>query len=235
MNRWWKTILFIVGAAVLTRFIPFSSFFKSVDTLIHEFGHALMTLLVSGKVWYIHLFADHSGVTYSSAAHAWQFIPIALAGYLTSALFAMLLFFLYSRGRTQVGLIVLTVLTAVCLLFFLRNSFGVTWGIGFILLSGAVCFAPWRWLQEFYYLLVAFICLVESVLSPLILVMLSVQSPSQAGDAANLARMTAIPALFWSLLFVLATIACARVSMSLFFKPRPVREQVRTSAWHQRN
>lgn len=97
-----KTVVFLVVAAVLTRVIPFSSFFRNVDTLVHEFGHAIVTLLVSGKVLYIHLFADHSGVTYSSAAaHSWRFILIALAGYIVSTVFAVLLFYGHSAGSSR--------------------------------------------------------------------------------------------------------------------------------------
>ncbi|MCM3339297.1 M50 family metallopeptidase [Paenibacillus sp. MER TA 81-3] len=217
MNKWWKTIAFIVGAAILTRWIPFSSFFRNVDTLVHEFGHAIVTLLLSGKVQYIHLFADHSGVTYSSVAHSWRFIPISLAGYTISALFTVLLFYLYSRGKQQAGLITLSVLALVNVLFFVRNSFGVMWCIGFTVLSAAIYFVPWRWLRDFYYLLVAFICLVESVLGPLFLIVASIQQPTQAGDASNLNAATFIPAVFWSLLFTAVAIACARVAMGLFF------------------
>ncbi|MFW5437540.1 M50 family metallopeptidase [Paenibacillus apiarius] len=217
MNKWWKTIAFIAGAAILTRWIPFSSFFRNVDTLVHEFGHAIVTLILSGKVQYIHLFADHSGVTYSSVPHSWRFIPISLAGYIISALFTVLLFYMYSRGKQQAGLITVTVLALASVLFFVRNSFGVTWCIGFIALSATIYFAPWRWLRDFYYLLVAFICLVESVLGPLFLVVASIQQPAQAGDAANLSEATLIPAVFWSLLFTVVAIACARVAMGLFF------------------
>lgn len=65
MNKWIKALLFLVGAAILTRLIPFSSWFRILDTMIHELGHALMTLLMSGRVLSIELNPDHSGVTYS--------------------------------------------------------------------------------------------------------------------------------------------------------------------------
>jgi hypothetical protein len=44
--------------AFLTRFIPFSEFFRNVDTLVHELSHALVTLLLSGSVMFINLYAD---------------------------------------------------------------------------------------------------------------------------------------------------------------------------------
>lgn len=221
MKHWGKTVVFLVVAAVLTRVIPFSSFFRNVDTLVHEFGHAIVTLLVSGKVLYIHLFADHSGVTYSSAAaHSWRFILIALAGYIVSTVFAVLLFYGYARGKQQTGLMAILILTAISLLFFVRNGYGVMWCIGFLLLTAAICFCPWPWLRQGYYLLVAFIALVESVLGPVFLLILAVQNPGQAGDAANLARLTPVPAALWALLFTAVALLGARECLRLFLHPR---------------
>ncbi|WP_374017153.1 M50 family metallopeptidase [Paenibacillus thiaminolyticus] len=221
MKHWGKTVVFLVVAAVLTRVIPFSSFFRNVDTLVHEFGHAIVTLLVSGKVLYIHLFADHSGVTYSSAAaHSWRFILIALAGYIVSTVFAVLLFYGYARGKQQTGLMAILILTAISLLFFVRNGYGVMWCIGFLLLTAAICFCPWPWLRQGYYLLVSFIALVESVLGPIFLLILAVQNPGQAGDAANLARLTPVPAALWALLFTAVALLGARECLRLFLHPR---------------
>ncbi|NKI21905.1 M50 family metallopeptidase [Paenibacillus dendritiformis] len=221
MKHWGKTVVFLVVAAVLTRVIPFSSFFRNVDTLVHEFGHAIVTLLVSGKVLYIHLFADHSGVTYSSAAaHSWRFILIALAGYTVSTVFAVLLFYGYARGKQQTGLTAILIVTAISLLFFVRNGYGVMWCIGFLLLTAAICFCPWPWLRQGYYLLVAFIALVESVLGPVFLLILAVQNPGQAGDAANLARLTPVPAALWALLFTAVALLGARECLRFFLHPK---------------
>ncbi|MDU5140818.1 MAG: M50 family metallopeptidase [Paenibacillus dendritiformis] len=221
MKHWGKTVVFLVVAAVLTRVIPFSSFFRNVDTLVHEFGHAIVTLLVSGKVLYIHLFADHSGVTYSSAAaHSWRFILIALAGYTVSTVFAVLLFYGYARGKQQTGLTAILIVTAISLLFFVRNGYGVMWCIGFLLLTAAICFCPWPWLRQGYYLLVAFIALVESVLGPVFLLILAVQNPGQAGDAANLARLTPVPAALWALLFTAVALLGARECLRFFLNPK---------------
>lgn len=220
MNRGLKTVLFLLGAWILTRLIPFSFFFRNVDTLIHEFGHALMTLLLSGKVQFIYLFADHSGVTQSIAHYKWQFILISLAGYIISSVVAMLLFILYSRFLQKFGLILLTVVAIISLLFFIRNTYGVLWTLGFIVINVCVYLLPWEKVKEFYYLLLAFICLVDSVVSTMILVTLSIQQPSAAGDAANLAHVTGVPALIWSILFLLIAFGCAKVSMDVFLRSR---------------
>ncbi|MGZ9583500.1 M50 family metallopeptidase [Paenibacillus marinisediminis] len=216
MNKWLKTLIFIVVAAVLTRWIPYSSFFRNVDTMIHEFGHALMTLVLSGKVMYIHLFADYSGVTYSTVTDSWKFIPIALAGYTTSALFASLMFALYRRNQLKIGLIAVTLVTLVSVVFFVRNEFGVLWCIGFIVINVIAYLVPWEWLRQGYYLLIAFILMVESVISTLTILAASVTQPLQAGDAANLYNATGVHSIVWALLFVAIALVCARMSMRSF-------------------
>ncbi|WP_442601959.1 M50 family metallopeptidase [Paenibacillus sp. KN14-4R] len=218
LRTWGKTIAFLIGTAILTHFIPFSSFFKNVDTLIHESGHALMTLLLSGNVQYIHLFSDHSGVTLSTVSGSWRFIPISLAGYIISALFTVLLFYLYKTNRQKQGLLILTILTTLALLLFVRNGFGVIWCIGFIVLNIATYLCTWPWLRNAYYALIAFICLVESVVGPVYLLCQSVVQPARAGDATNLAEATFLPAFVWSLLFTVVALWCASHSIRLFLQ-----------------
>lgn len=122
LNKWVKTILFLLGSVFLTRFIPFSSLFRNLDTMIHEFGHALMTLVLSGKVLRIELYADHSGVTYSSMLTPGRSILVSLAGYISASLFAWLLFYLYRKGLHMWGLGIMTAVALVSLLLYVRGS-----------------------------------------------------------------------------------------------------------------
>ncbi|MFC0211844.1 M50 family metallopeptidase [Paenibacillus chartarius] len=217
MGSWVKTIVLLLVCAVLTRFIPFSEFFRSVDTLVHEFGHAVMTLLLSGKVMYIELYLDHSGVTYSSVTKAWSLIPISLAGYMTASLFAWLLFRLYALGRQRTGLQLIALISAVSLILFVRNSYGIMWLAGFLLLTVVVlAFAP-RWLRNGYYLFVAFLCLEESVMGPISLAIMGATTPRSAGDASNLAQLTLLPAVLWGVLFSLFALWCATRALKNFF------------------
>ncbi|MFC4597388.1 M50 family metallopeptidase [Cohnella hongkongensis] len=215
---WLKVALFLGIAAFLTRLIPFSDFFRNVDTLIHEMFHALATLLLSGDVQYIHLYSDQSGLTYSAYAGQWKSIPISLAGYVGSALFALLLFYLHSRRRERAGLIAIAAIAVLGLVLFVRNGFGAAWCAGFAALTILVVVLSRPGLIKGYYLLVAFICLVESVISALIILAMSLQNPAAAGDATLLDRATHIPALFWGLLFAVFSLLCARGSIKLFDK-----------------
>ncbi|MFD0696498.1 M50 family metallopeptidase [Paenibacillus sp. GCM10027628] len=217
MSNWLKTILFIIGSALLTHLplIP-SSFFRNLDTMVHEFGHAVVTLALSGKVMYIELYADHSGVTYSSITKSWAVLPVSLAGYFTASLFAWFLFSAYSRGKQRLGLQIMTVLAVLSLVLFVRNMFGVTWLIGFIVLTILVLALTPKWLRDFYYLLVAFICLEESVFGPFSLIVYAVQNARRAGDATNLALQTGVPAVVWAVIFTLFALWCAKQAVQAF-------------------
>jgi hypothetical protein len=215
MSSWVKTILFLIGSALLTHLIP-SSLFRNLDTMVHEFGHAIVTLLLSGKVMFIELHADHSGVTYSTITKSWSILPISLAGYMTASLFAWYLFSAYAKGKQRMGLQVITLLAVLSLILFVRNVFGITWLVGFIALNVLVLAFSGKWIRDFYYLLLAFLCLEESVFGPLSLVLYAVNNPSQAGDATNLSRNTALPAIFWAVLFTLFALWCAKGAVQAF-------------------
>jgi hypothetical protein len=220
MSNWLKTVCFLIGSALLTRWIPFSSFFRSLDTMIHEFGHAVVTLALSGKVMYIVLNADHSGVTYSSVTNNWSIIPIALAGYIAASLFAVFLFKMQSIGKQGLGLQVMTLLAVISLLVFVRNGYGMIWLIGFIALNIVMLVVVPRWLRDGYYLLLAFLTLEESVMGPISLILYAWNNPASAGDAANLGIITPIPAIIWAILFTLFSLWCAKSAIGAFLKRR---------------
>ncbi|WHY20339.1 M50 family metallopeptidase [Paenibacillus sp. G2S3] len=227
MNKWLKTMLFLVGSAFLTRLIPFSSLFRNLDTMIHEFGHALVTLLLSGSVLRIELYANHSGVTYSAIQDGGRAILVSLSGYMLASLFALLLFYLYSKGRHDWGLILATTVALIMLVLYVRGSFGMMWLGGFIALN-VLMLVVWKKASKYYYLLLAFLTLEESVMGSLFLVYAAVVSPSRAGDASNLARMTSVPAIFWAILFFMFSLLCAKWALGLFFKRERVQPKLQS-------
>lgn len=217
MSKWLMTVLFLIGSAFLTHLIPFSSFFRYLDTTIHEFGHALVTLLLSGKVMYIELYADHSGVTKSLISQSWAIIPVSMAGYVTASLFAWLLFAMHARGLHRRGLGFMTLLAVLSLALFVRNSYGMLWLSGFIALNIVIMAWGVRWMTQWYYLLVAFLTLEESVFGPVSLLVYSLERPHQAGDATLLGQATILPAPVWAVGFILFALWCAKKSLECFF------------------
>ncbi|NIK78822.1 branched-subunit amino acid transport protein AzlD [Paenibacillus castaneae] len=214
MTAWLKTAVVIIITAFLTRLIPYSEFFRNVNTLVHELSHALVALMLKGSVMHIYLFADQSGVTYTSYADNWMLIPIALAGYIGSALFTLLLFVMQAKGKFRAGLALIALAAGSALALFIRNDYGMAWCAGFTLLTAIIyAWAP-NWLRKGYYLLIAFICLVESIISPIILLVLALTDPASAGDAASLSSITFLPAFVWAAVFTVFSLWCAKTSIS---------------------
>ncbi|MNM01061.1 hypothetical protein D3C81_109810 [compost metagenome] len=209
--------MFLIGSVFLTRWIPFSSLFRNLDTMIHEFGHAVVTLLLSGRVLRIELYADHSGVTYSAIQAGFRSVLVALAGYTSASLFALLLFWFYVKGRKDWGLILSTAVAVVMLALYVRGSFGMLWLTGFACLNMIMLLAG-NGIRTFYYLLLSFLTLEESVVGALYLVFAAAGSPASAGDATNLAHLTGIPAVLWAVLFLAFALICAKWALGAFFQ-----------------
>jgi hypothetical protein len=216
MIKWSKTILYVFISAVAAHWLPFSSFFKNVDTLVHEFGHAMVTLALSGQVMSIELYADHSGVTRSAVANHWTMVPIALAGYMTASLFTWFLFAAYAQGRYKAAVGVTTAVAAAALLLFVRNGSGSGWLLGFILLNVLVLVFAGHRISRFYLLAIAFLSLEESVFGPVWLNFAALLKPEQAGDAAVLSQFTPMPAIVWTIWFTLFAFWCAKRAVGAF-------------------
>lgn len=230
MVSWFRASVIFVFVLVLTRFIPFSSFFRNVNTLVHELAHAAAALVLQGSVMEIHLFSNQSGVTYTRFQEGWMLIPIALAGYIGASLFTVLLFTLYANKRVKEGLLLVAVLAAIALVLFIRNGYGVAWSLGFAVVTAVIAIIGPNWLKKGYYLLIAFLCLVESVVSSLVILYLAAVDPASAGDAASLSRISAVPALVWGLLFFIISLWCAKLSLGKLFGNKASRNrQVQSS------
>ncbi|WP_338130995.1 M50 family metallopeptidase [Cohnella rhizosphaerae] len=174
---------------------PVFFFFRNLDTMMHEFSHALAALLLSGRVLGIELHSDHSGVTYTMLASSWSSLPVSMSGYIGASLFSLLLFALYRRRAQRLGLALIVAVAATMLILFVHGGFGMAWLASFIALTGTMLFLGPK-IRSFYYLLLAFLTLEESALGPITLALTALGSPSRAGDATNLANATGVPAIF---------------------------------------
>lgn len=187
--------------------------------MVHEFSHALLTLMFSGRVSGILLQPDHSGVTYSTLSSWWSLVAVSLGGYIGASLFTLLLFALYFKRKERTGLLLITAVALLMIGLWVHAGFGVWWLAGFIVLNAAIYwFAPV--LVPWYYLLLAFMMLEESVLGPVYLLGYALLSPGQAGDAANMTQLTGVPALVWALLFLVVSLWCAVKSIGYFGRIR---------------
>lgn len=202
IHPYWIFYLTLAFAAILPGIPYVGKYFRVFNTLIHEDGHAIMALISRGKAKRIELFADTSGTTITASKHKISHFVTSLAGYPASAGAALLLFFLLNKQDELSLLIAIGVLIILNLILFVRNAYGIIWLITF----GALLFGLYYLnnLQAINIAVTFFagILFWGSLLSPLNLIRISWQTPRQAGDATNLNKLTGIPSLFWSLLFL---------------------------------
>ena len=87
----------LVVAFLLPRLPVVGKFFNIINTLIHELGHALMSLLLHGKVMKIQIFQDTSGVTTTKSDSKFKSTLVSLAGYPFASVMAFVCFFLEAQ------------------------------------------------------------------------------------------------------------------------------------------
>lgn len=170
---------------------------------MHEFSHALVAFLFSGKIQSVKLFSNTEGeVTISGGSKVVQFLT-ALAGYPLSALSGVGMMYLLMNDFADFALWIITGIAAVLLLLFVRNLYGVIWLFVFIALNATFLFMELASLQILFGLIYVFVILSESVHSVLSLLFIAIKNPKSAGDAAVLSRLTFLPVVFWAIFFVL--------------------------------
>ena len=218
-NRTLSFYLLFAVALLLTRIPLIGKYFRSVNTMIHESGHALMTLLVSGEVIAVNLFADTSGNIVTKAKNKFLQVLIAIAGYPTSALCGFIFLLLLSKGYHLQILFVLVSLTLLLMMLSIRNAYGLFWAGTFTVINLLLIYFNdplWIFIAATFFSL---IILVDSVISSFILLVISIKTPKKSGDAANLEKFTGIPAVVWSILLLAFSGYMAYLSMTHYFPP----------------
>lgn len=208
----WRWLGYFALALFVIQIPVVGPFFRIANTLIHESSHAMMSLLLQGKVLQIQLFANTEGVTYTAFSSRVASILTSAAGYVGSSVVAFGLAVLGAKGRHAMSLWLFVIIATVNLLLWVSNLFGIIWLLSFI---GLLVFALWRrgsWTVVLSVGLFLFV-LAESVSSSFAILWLSLYDPAEAGDAANLAQDTLLPAGFWGVLFMLQAIVFGFLSM----------------------
>ncbi|KOP82610.1 M50 family metallopeptidase [Cytobacillus solani] len=198
----WKFLLFIAIAIILTNVPIIGNYFRVVNTVIHESGHAIVALF-GGKVHEISLFMNTEGVTYTSHSSWFGGFFTGGAGYVFSSFIAFLSFWFISRKQYKPIIIILLALIGLNLIFWVRNFYGIFWLITFGAAFIFLLFKGTAAIVEHFLLMIASILLVESIGSSFTIFLLSFTQPYSAGDATGLAQSTHfIPAQFWGIVFL---------------------------------
>jgi len=211
--------ILIITSIILTR-IPFiGKFFRVINTMIHECGHAFMALFLSGEVVKINLFSDMSGVTVTKVRGKVPRLLVSFAGYPFSAIIAFIIFYLIKDEYNTLALVVLMLFAVISLIFFVRNFYGIFWLIMFLIAGGVIVELDSLKILNAWMVFLASLLLTDAFISGFILLKISIQNPSAAGDAANLKKETLIPAWFWAIIFCIINGYFAYLTVSLTFPP----------------
>ena len=208
----------LLAIAVLLSRIPLlGKYFRSINTLVHEAGHAFATLILSGEIIAINLFADTSGSTVTKAKNKFSQALISLAGYPVSALMGWLCLFLLYKGYYLYILFILTSIALIIMILSLKNMYGLFWAGTFVVLNLLLIYFN---NQTVIYIFAAFYALViftDAIISSFILLVLAIKQPKKAGDATNLQKTTKIPAMVWAVLLLAFTLFISWLSIINYF------------------
>jgi len=203
--QWFWVAIAVSLIASLTPWGPTLLYpFKLFTTWVHESSHALMTLLVGGRVTAVTIEPDTSGLTHGlvPASRIARGL-VASAGYLGAALVGCLLMAatrVERRARNILyGVGAFMLLTVVV---WMRNLFGVivvlAWGLALVTMARRRMANALRFLLSLLAVQVA----LNSVYD--IRVLFLVNGPS---DAATMARLFLLPAWFWAATWMLMSVA----------------------------
>jgi hypothetical protein len=215
-----QTVIFytlLASSLVVTRLPFIGKFFRVVNTLIHESGHAIMALFLSGKVHRIDLLSDTSGSVLTATKNGFSRFLVSLAGYPSSALFAYLCFYFIEQKADNYVVYILIGISVLNLVFYVRNAYGIFWLISFITIAVLVIYANDAMLMYAFSLLCSFIVLTDAVISGINLLLIAIKTPKTAGDAKNLNESTHLPVVFWALILLGFSVFFAYKTIWVFF------------------
>ncbi len=181
--------------------------FKILVVLFHELSHALAAILTGGSVLSIELVAQEGGLARTAGGN--RFLVLS-AGYLGSLLWGGVILLAAAKSRLDRALT--TVLATIVLgaaLLWVRPF----WGFGFLFTAAAglaLLAVGWKLghgTNDFLLRLVGLVSLFYALFD----IQSDVLSRPEVcnSDAAQLARLTGLPTLFWGILWMLAGLAAA--------------------------
>jgi hypothetical protein len=209
--------ILLITALLLTRIPVLGKYFRSVNTLVHEAGHAFVTLALSGEVVAVNLFADTSGTTVTKAKGKFAQALIALAGYPLSALTGWLCLFLLHAGYDLYILFILTSIALIIMILSLRNMYGLFWAGTFIVLNLLIVYYNNKTAIYAFAAFYSVIIFTDAVFSSVVLLVLAIKQPQKSGDATNLQKITKIPAAIWAILLLAFTLFISWLSVINYF------------------
>jgi peptidase M50B-like protein len=169
-----------------------------LSTIVHEAGHAAMSLVTGGGVYIIEIHSPHSGLTVSWVNSRLSSIARSAAGYAAPPLAGLGIAAMLARGHAEA---VLMLTTALMVMVLIVSRDLVT--IASVLLVGAATFAAFYWgsagVQQWVGYTEAWLLLLceTAGLWELVRARITGHQFDNGDDAAALAGQTYIPAVVW--------------------------------------
>ncbi len=211
-------ILSIVLILLVIRIKNIGVAFRSINTLIHELSHAFMAIITGGGVSEIKLNDNASGSCTTKTKGGFRTLLVSSSGYIFSALFSYLLFYSLGKSWNQYLFYFFIAISVIALILWIRNLYGILWTLIFASLNLAIILIPTAIPQYSNHILlvIGLIISIDNFLATLTLTHISITEPKKAGDAANIAKSTKIPAVFWALIFLAFSIYTGYKSYLIF-------------------
>lgn len=223
--------LYLLAATVLgiiPLFFRMNSVFKYLSnlivmpyTVIHELCHSIMTFSTFGKVKGIQLFADSSGLAFSSTGSSISRFLTTLAGYTGSSLISIVFAHWIYTGNPNFVFYTYMAFSLIAFLL-IQNIYGFLYMGLFNALCIYVLWAEQLHLIDHVAMYLTSILLVQSLLFSFTILRLSLRDKHNAGDATSLWQQTHIPAVLWGGFFFLFSCVCVYyVALNYIFAGSP--------------
>ena len=234
------TLLAFTAISLLLWYIPFAWIlyypFEIFVTFIHEGGHALAAVLTGGSVDFLWVATDANGLTGTRTSDSTLLrMFVSSAGYLGAMVYGALLLILIRKAvAARIVLLVSGIYVfAITMIFGLIKpvlTLSVWSGIPFtvvagVLLSAALIliakFASAR-VATFFMSFLAVQCVLNALFDLKALFSLSSPFASQVvhTDAANMAKITGLPAIFWAAFWIILAVSILWFVMRLYVAGR---------------
>jgi hypothetical protein len=180
---------------------------------LHELSHALAAIATGGRVDSITLDPREGGLTWVRGGNAFLVLS---AGYLGSLLWGLALLAVARSNpkRAPAAVQALGMLTVLVTLVYVRNLFGFVFGL---LFGGTLLMVGRRLAADTAVVILTALGLTSALYAVLDIRSDVLSRPTAPSDAAMLAEITGIPALFWGFLWTgIAVVCCVLVLRKLW-------------------
>lgn len=198
--------VFLVIALIVTRVPVVGKYFRSVNTMLHENGHGFMSILTGGTIEKINLFANTEGVATTGSRWWLGRVLTSLAGYPFASFMAYVFYLFFVNEQYSILFYGLAGIVVLNLILWVRNIYGVIWLISFAAILWGLYYLGNPMYIEYSLLFIGAILLVDSIASSLVIFVMSVKTPNDAGDTTNLRKSTMISARVWGLVFLVQSL-----------------------------